>query len=237
MHAFATGLHTHASPTGFPNGDVLIVDRKPGPACSLDQAAQGNRDGLCRVLATPAPTPDPATASRCCATPMATACPTSRPSSSIICIRRSAWCWSATISMSPIPTPVRYPYQEGDTEITAPGTTLTDLPGGPIDHHWTKSLTASPDGTKLYAGVGSNSNITENGIGAEKDRAAIWEIDRATGAHRLFATRPAQSQRPQLRAAERHAVGGGQRARRAGPRPRARLHDLGEGRRLLWLAL
>jgi len=83
---------------------------------------------------------------------------------------------------------VRYPYQTGDTQITAPGVKLTDLPGGPIDHHWTKSLTASPDGTKLYAGVGSNSNITENGIGAELDRAQIWEIDRATGAHRPFAT-------------------------------------------------
>ena len=77
---------------------------------------------------------------------------------------------------------------DGQTQITAPGIKLCDLPGGPIDHHWTKSLTASPDGTKLYAGVGSNSNITENGIGAEMDRAAIWEIDRATGAHRLFAT-------------------------------------------------
>ena len=83
---------------------------------------------------------------------------------------------------------LRFPYQTGQTKITAPGVKLTDLPGGPIDHHWTKSLTASPDGTKLYAGVGSNSNITENGIPAEKDRAAIWEIDRATGAHRLYAT-------------------------------------------------
>jgi glucose/arabinose dehydrogenase len=83
---------------------------------------------------------------------------------------------------------MHYPYQTGDTQITAPGTLLTPLPGGPIDHHWTKSLTASPDGTKLYAGVGSNSNITENGIQAELDRAAIWEIDRATGAHRLYAT-------------------------------------------------
>jgi glucose/arabinose dehydrogenase len=83
---------------------------------------------------------------------------------------------------------LRFPYQAGDTTITAPGVKLTDLPGGPIDHHWTKSLTASPDGTKLYAGVGSNSNITENGIQAEYERAAVWEIDRATGAHRLFAT-------------------------------------------------
>lgn len=83
---------------------------------------------------------------------------------------------------------MRFPYHEGDTHISAPGVKLTDLPGGPIDHHWTKSLTASPDGTKLYAGVGSNSNITENGMQAEMERASIWEIDRASGAHRLYAT-------------------------------------------------
>jgi glucose/arabinose dehydrogenase len=72
---------------------------------------------------------------------------------------------------------VRYPYTTGQTQITAAGVKLCDLPGGPIDHHWTKSLTASPDGSKLYAGVGSNSNITENGIQAEVGRAAIWEIE------------------------------------------------------------
>jgi glucose/arabinose dehydrogenase len=83
---------------------------------------------------------------------------------------------------------MRYPYQEGQSQITDPGVKLCDLPGGPIDHHWTKSLTASPDGNQLYAGVGSNSNITENGIEAEKGRAAIWQIDRATGAHREYAT-------------------------------------------------
>ena len=82
---------------------------------------------------------------------------------------------------------LRFPYTEGDTTITDPGTKLVDLPGGPIDHHWTKSLVASPDGTKLYVGVGSNSNITENGIGAELDRADILEVDRATGAFRIFA--------------------------------------------------
>jgi len=83
---------------------------------------------------------------------------------------------------------VRYPYVAGQTRITAPGTILTHLPGGPIDHHWTKDLTASPDGSKLYVGIGSNSNITENGMEAEKDRARIWEVDRATGAHRDYAT-------------------------------------------------
>jgi glucose/arabinose dehydrogenase len=83
---------------------------------------------------------------------------------------------------------IRFPYQEGQTSITAPGTKLTELPGGPIDHHWTKALLASADGSKLYVGVGSNSNITENGIEAEYERAAIWEIDRASGAHRIFAS-------------------------------------------------
>ena len=80
------------------------------------------------------------------------------------------------------------PYQDGQTSITAAGTKLTGLPGGPIDHHWTKSLLASPDGSKLYVGVGSNSNITENGIGAEYERAAIWEVDVASGAHRIYAS-------------------------------------------------
>jgi glucose/arabinose dehydrogenase len=83
---------------------------------------------------------------------------------------------------------VRYPYTPGDTKITAPGTTLTPLPGGPIDHHWTKSLVASRDGSLLYVGVGSNSNITENGIEAEKNRADILEVDRATGRFRIFAS-------------------------------------------------
>jgi glucose/arabinose dehydrogenase len=83
---------------------------------------------------------------------------------------------------------LHYTYHEGDTQITTPGTVLTPLPGGPIDHHWTKSLTASPDGSLLYAGVGSNSNITENGIEAEKNRADILEVDRQTGRWRIFAS-------------------------------------------------
>ncbi len=83
---------------------------------------------------------------------------------------------------------LRYPFTPGQTRITAPPTLFSELPGGPIDHHWTKSLVASPDGSKLYATVGSNSNIVENGFEAEKGRAAVWEIDRQTGASRIFAT-------------------------------------------------
>ncbi|HEY2739426.1 MAG TPA: sorbosone dehydrogenase family protein, partial [Thermoanaerobaculia bacterium] len=83
---------------------------------------------------------------------------------------------------------LRFPYTPGQTRITEPGVKVVDLPAGPINHHWTKNIIASPDGTKLYVGVGSNSNAAENGIGVEKERAAIWEVDLATGNHRIFAS-------------------------------------------------
>ncbi len=83
---------------------------------------------------------------------------------------------------------LRFPYHAGDTAITAAGVKVTDLPAGPIDHHWTKSMVASADGSKLYVGVGSNSNITENGMPAELGRAAIYEIDAKTGASRIYAS-------------------------------------------------
>ncbi|MES2610877.1 MAG: sorbosone dehydrogenase family protein [Pseudomonadota bacterium] len=83
---------------------------------------------------------------------------------------------------------VRFPYEAGQTRITAAGTRLVDLPGGPINHHWTKNLIASADGSKLYVTVGSNSNVGENGMQAEEGRAAIWEVDRASGSHRIFAS-------------------------------------------------
>src|SRR6202012_4995971 len=76
----------------------------------------------------------------------------------------------------------------GETQNKAAPSVLTELPGGPIDHHWTKSLVASQDGALLYVGVGSNSNITENGMEAEKNRADILEVDRATGRWRVFAS-------------------------------------------------
>jgi len=83
---------------------------------------------------------------------------------------------------------LRFPYQAGETHISAAGTKLADLPGGPRNHHWTKNVIASADGSRLYATVGSNSNVAEHGMAEEEGRAAIWEIDRATGAHRIFAS-------------------------------------------------
>ncbi|SEL18420.1 hypothetical protein SAMN05216359_10664 [Roseateles sp. YR242] len=83
---------------------------------------------------------------------------------------------------------VRFPYAQGQTKLAGPAVKLADLPGGRINHHWTKSLIANGDGTKLYAGIGSNSNVAENGIEAEQERAAILEIDIQTGASRVFAS-------------------------------------------------
>jgi glucose/arabinose dehydrogenase len=83
---------------------------------------------------------------------------------------------------------VRFPYEEGQTQITARSEKVVDLPAGPINHHWTKNLIASLDGSLLYATVGSNSNVAENGITAEEGRAAVWQIDPATGRHRVFAS-------------------------------------------------
>jgi glucose/arabinose dehydrogenase len=83
---------------------------------------------------------------------------------------------------------VAFPYKTGETKITAAPLEVADLPGGPINHHWTKTIIASADGTKLFATVGSNSNVGENGMRNEVNRAAILEIDLATGAKRVFAS-------------------------------------------------
>ncbi|HEY8086145.1 MAG TPA: sorbosone dehydrogenase family protein [Methylophilaceae bacterium] len=83
---------------------------------------------------------------------------------------------------------VYFPYHDGDKSIPVAPKKLIDLPGLPLNHHWTKNILASADGTKLYVTVGSNSNIGENGMNIENERAAIWEVDIKTGSHRVFAS-------------------------------------------------
>ena len=83
---------------------------------------------------------------------------------------------------------MRFPYADGQTRLAGPPTKLADLPAGSINHHWTKSLIANAQGTKLYAGIGSNSNVAENGIENEQHRASILEIDVKTGATRVLAS-------------------------------------------------
>ena len=111
---------------------------------------------------------------------------------------------------------VRFPYTTGATSITAQGTKLIDLPGAPLNHHWTKNIIASPDGTKLYATVGSNSNIAENGFESGRrprgdlgDRSCDW-------AFAYFRDGATQSERARMGASDRGAMDGGQRARRVG---------------------
>lgn len=82
---------------------------------------------------------------------------------------------------------LRFPFKLGDTKITAKGQKVLDLPAGRINHHWTKNVVASADGSKLYVTIGSNSNVGERGQGVEQGRAAIWEVDTKTGSHRIYA--------------------------------------------------
>jgi glucose/arabinose dehydrogenase len=83
---------------------------------------------------------------------------------------------------------ISFPYEEGQTQLSAAPTRVTELPAGPRNHHWTKNLIASADGKRLYVTVGSNSNAAENGMPAEEGRAAIWEVDAASGDKRVFAS-------------------------------------------------
>jgi len=83
---------------------------------------------------------------------------------------------------------VRYTYRSGETTLSGAPQKVVDLPAGTLNHHWTKNVIASPDGSKLYVTVGSNSNVGENGMATEEGRAAIWEVDARSGAHRVFAS-------------------------------------------------
>ena len=130
-----------------------------------------------------------ATASRCCATPTGDGKPELR--TVFIDHLNSPFGITLvgdTLYVADTDAILEFRYAPGATRITAPPVKLTDLPAGPLNHHWTKALTASPDGSKLYVGVGSNSNITENGMDAEAGRAAIYEVDRMTGAKRIYAS-------------------------------------------------
>jgi glucose/arabinose dehydrogenase len=83
---------------------------------------------------------------------------------------------------------LKFPYVVGQTHIEQSGIKVLDLPAGPINHHWTKNILASPDGYRIYVTVGSNSNVAENGIEQETGRAAVWELDLTQNQHRLFAS-------------------------------------------------
>src|SRR4029079_19000002 len=83
---------------------------------------------------------------------------------------------------------IKLPYKNGATHATAPPVKVADLPGGPLNHHWTKNVIANRDGSRLYVTIGSNSNVGENGLDKETDRVRILRMYRATGRSRVLAT-------------------------------------------------
>ena len=209
VNEFAGGLDHPRWLHVLPNGDVLVAESNapPKPEEEFSASRTGSWGWSC---AGPAPRCRAPTASRCCATPTATASPRSRsavPRRSST--RRSAWRWSATtLYVANTDAMVRFPYQEGATEITAPGEKLADLPGGPINHHWTKNVIASPDGTQaLRRPSAPTATSARTAWQAEENRAAMLEIDLATGDARVFASGLAQPERPRLAARQRRALG------------------------------
>ena len=185
IEALARGLHNPRSVYGLPNGDILVAESGvgPPPIHRPKEFIMGWMEGKIHSSGHPA---NRITLLRMGAGPGGSTLQTvfidhlNSPFGMVLV--------GNDLYVAATDGVIRFPYRTGETHIAEPGVKLCDLPAGMINHHWTKSLTVSPDGSKLYAGVGSNSNITENGLDAEKDRASVWEIDRATGAHRLYAT-------------------------------------------------
>jgi glucose/arabinose dehydrogenase len=187
IEALATGLEHPRSITVLPNGDVLVVESQ-GPGVEPIKRPKEVVMGLVMGIATGGG--DSGESNRI--TLLRDADGDGKPETRSLFLEHLTSPFGVALVGSDLyvantDSLMHYPYKDGDTKISDPGKPLTELPGGPIDHHWTKSLVASPDGSLLYVGVGSNSNITENGMQAEKNRASIWEVDRANGRWRIFA--------------------------------------------------
>jgi glucose/arabinose dehydrogenase len=187
VEALATGLQHPRSIYVLPNGDVLVVESK-APGVEPVKRPKELVMGLIQGMATGGG--DSGESNRI--TLLRDADSDGKPETRSVFLEHLSSPFGVALVGSDLyvantDSLMHYTYNTGDTKISDPGKPLTELPGGPIDHHWTKSLAASPDGSLLYVGVGSNSNITENGMQAEKNRAAIWEVDRASGRWRIFA--------------------------------------------------
>ena len=187
VEALATGLQHPRSIYVLPNGDVLVVESK-APGVEPVKRPKDLVMGLVMGMATGGG--DSGESNRI--TLLRDADGDGKPETRSVFLEHLSSPFGVALVGSDLyvantDSLMHYTYNSGDTKVADPGKPLTELPGGPIDHHWTKSLVASPDGSLLYVGVGSNSNITENGMQAEKNRAAIWEVERASGRWRIFA--------------------------------------------------
>ncbi|HEU0202272.1 MAG TPA: sorbosone dehydrogenase family protein [Burkholderiaceae bacterium] len=185
--AFATGLDHPRWVYVLPNGDVLVAETAPPPRPQARKGIKGRVMGFFLKRAGSAV-----------------------PSANRITLLRDAdgdgvaevratflenlnspfgmWLHGGELYVANTDAVLRFPYRAGETTLEAPGVKVADLPAGPRNHHWTKNIIVSPDGSKLYATVGSNSNVAEHGIEEEAGRAAIWEIDLKNGQRRIFAS-------------------------------------------------
>lgn len=187
VSAFATGLAHPRWLYTLPNGDVLVAESN---APERPEDAKGLKGSIMKKLQARAgagvPSPDRITLLR------------DTDGDGVVDIR-SVFIANlhSPIGMALIGTTfyvantdaiLAFSYRPGETSIAGHGRKLTDLPAGPRNHHWTKNLIATPDGSKLFVTVGSNSNVAEHGLEEEAGRAAIWEVDIASGTKRVFAS-------------------------------------------------
>ena len=191
IEALATGLSNPRNVLALPNGDVLIVESRNEGGEPVQRPKDPIRDWIMsRAHSQTKSGEAPGPSNRI--TLIRGAGNGGQQGRSILLNRLNAPFGIAVVGndlyVANTDAIVRYPFAPGQTRITAPGVKVIDLPAGPINHHWTKSLTASPDGSRLYVSIGSNSNAMERGPEAEKDRAAILEVDPQTGLYKVFAS-------------------------------------------------
>lgn len=187
VNAFATGLDHPRWLCVLPNGDVLVAETNAPPK---PDDGKGLRSWVTRLMMKRAGAA-PTSANRITLLRDADGDGVAETRSVLIANLNSPFGMALVgnaLYVANSDGVVRFPYTTGTTHIEAAPQTVVALPAGTINHHWTKNIIASRDGTKLYATVGSNSNVAENGTRAEEGRAAIWQIDLKTRAHREFAT-------------------------------------------------
>jgi glucose/arabinose dehydrogenase len=192
IQPLATGLGNPRNVLALPNGDVLIVESKFENSEPVQRPKDPIRDWIMARAHGQAASGGAASASNQI-TLIRDANGDGKPEGRSVLVHGLHGPFGVAVSgnylyVANTDAIVRYPFTPGQTRITAPGVKVTDLPAGPINHHWTKSLAVSPDGSRLYVGVGSNSNAMERGPEAETNRAAVLEVDPQTGQYKVFAS-------------------------------------------------
>ena len=187
VRAYATGLQHPRWLYTLPNGDVLVAETNAPPK---PDDGKGIKGMVMKAVMTKAGAAAP-TANRITLLRDADGDGVAELASPLLDGLNSPFGMAlvgSTLYVANTDAIMAFPYHEGDLRIAAQPTRVTDLPAGTINHHWTKNILASKDGRYLYVTAGSNSNVGENGMAAESGRAAIWQVDLATGSKRIYAT-------------------------------------------------